>query len=70
MNIQTSLHGFSYLASESGIVKKLIWLMAVLVAVGASMYFTILNITEYIGATTSTSINTTTASLLHIYFPR
>jgi hypothetical protein len=45
-------------------------LMAVLVAVGASIYFTIMNITEYMASTTTTSINTTTASLNDIYFPR
>ena len=66
---QTSLHGFAYLCSEPGIIRKLLWVLVVLTAWAFAMYFLVTAIGEYMQSTTVTSIDTTTASLKDIYFP-
>ncbi len=45
-------------------------MVVVMAATGGALAFTYLNIAEFLSATTATSINTTTASLSEILFPR
>ena len=67
--MQTSLHGFSYMGTEPGILRKLLWVLVVLTAYVFAAYFIQDNIQEYISSTIVTSTNSTTASLQHILFP-
>ena len=69
MSLQTSLLGYSYVASEPGIVKKLLWVLVVFAAYAFATYFIQDNIQEYISSTDVTSTNSTTASLQDIHFP-
>ena len=57
------------MASEPGIIKKLLWVSVVLVAYGFAIFFIQDNIQEYISSTIVTSTNSTTASLQDIHFP-
>ena len=66
---QTSLHGWQYLDSESGCVRKFFWFLIVFASVVASVVFLVLNTMEYMEATTQTTIDSTTASLKEIKFP-
>ncbi len=70
MSRQTSLHGLPYLPSENKVYMKFFWLGVVGVMNGLAFYFTWKNFVEYMNSGTTTSINTTTASLTDIYFPR
>ena len=69
MSLQTSLLGYSYVASEPGIVKKLLWVLVVFAAYAFATYFIQDNIQENISSTDVTSTNSTTASLQDIHFP-
>ena len=50
-------------------MRKGLWVLVVLTVVAASVAFMVMNIQEFIKATTVTSINSTTASLKDIMFP-
>ena len=67
--MQTSIHGWPYLASEAGLIRKGLWLATILVTSGVALYFMRQNIVEYQKSDVVTLLNTTTASLTDIYFP-
>ena len=67
--MQTSIHGWPYLASEAGLIRKGLWLATILVTSGVALYFMRQNIVEYLESDVVTLLNTTTASLSDIYFP-
>ena len=66
---QTTLHGWQYIDSEDGWFRKVLWILVVLTVVAASITFMVMNVNEFLKATTVTSINSTTASLSDIMFP-
>ena len=67
--MQTSIHGWPYLASESGLIRKGLWFATILVTSGWALYFMRENIVEYRNSDVVTLLNTTTASLSEVYFP-
>ena len=66
---RTSLHGWKYLKSESGILPKTIWIVALASSLCLSSYFISLNIDQFLKSDTRTTIESTTASLQDIIFP-
>jgi hypothetical protein len=56
--------------SEAGWCRKLLWLLVLIFSNGVAIYSTVQNVTDFAKATTVTSINSSTASLSDIYFPR
>ena len=66
---QTSIHGWPYLASEGGVIRKGLWFATILATSGVALYFMKQNIDEYRNSDVVTVLNTTTASLSDIYFP-
>jgi hypothetical protein len=66
---QTTLHGWQYLETEPGLWRKIIWALVILISMVASITFMVMNIGEFVNATTVTSIGSTTASLGDITFP-
>ncbi len=66
---QTTLHGLPYLPSEGPLFKKVVWVVVFGCSNILALYFTWRNFAEYISSTTTTSINTTTASLSELLFP-
>ena len=66
---QTSLHGWHYIQSESGIIRKTVWFILILFHYVIATVFIWKNFQEYNSATTMTTIQSTTASLDEITFP-
>ena len=66
---QTSLHGWNYIQSESGIIRKTVWFILILFHYVIATVFIWKNFQEYSSATTITTIQSTTASLDEITFP-
>ena len=66
---QTSLHGWQYLVSEEWYIKKLYWWIVCLASIALSALLFYINIDQYNKSSTTTSINSTTASLMDITFP-
>ena len=65
----TSLHGFKYLDTEEGRVRKLIWVGVIIAVICLSIWVLNENLQQYMDATTRTSIESTTSSLSEIIFP-
>ena len=51
----TSLHGYSYLTSDS-ILSKVVWVIIILIATGGGLYFLAINTRDYMKASTVTNI--------------
>ena len=66
---QTSLHGWQYLSSENGKVKKLLWMLIIAVCYGYAGYSIWNTSKDFKEATTITTIESTTKSLDDISFP-
>ena len=66
---QSSLHGWQYLSSEEGIIKKLIWFMVIIVHYALASYFVWNNCNQFTKAKPITTIESTTSSLDDIDFP-
>ena len=67
----TSLHGWQYIPplSLSNPLKSSFWLLTVLVAFGASTYFTLENFNEYMNSRTITTLDSSTLPLSDVQFP-
>ena len=57
------------MCTEAGIIRKLLWIIVLLMAWAFAMYFLVTAIDEFMLSTTVTNIDTTTASLMDIYYP-
>ena len=66
---QTSLHGWQYLQSEIGIVRKVLWFFLIFGHYIAAAYLIWMNYNEFNRATTITTIESTTAPLKDVRFP-
>ena len=66
---QTSLHGWQYLQSEIGIVRKVLWFFLIFGHYIAAAYLIWMNYEEFNRATTITTIESTTAPLKDVRFP-
>lgn len=66
---QTSLHGWQYLSSENGKVKKLVWMLIIAVCYGYAGHSIWKTSKDFGEATTITTIESTTKPLDDISFP-
>ena len=66
---QTTIHGWQYIDSEPGYLKKITWCLIVLICVGSAGFFMIANIDQYMNSTTVTTIESSTTPLNEIRFP-
>jgi hypothetical protein len=66
---QTTIHGWQYVQSESGLLRKIIWAIFIFILLVALIAFVALEFQEYSNATVVNSIDSTTAPLSHITFP-
>ena len=66
---QTSLHGWQYIQSENGVIRKLVWISLIIGHYVLAGYLIWENYTEYSTSTILTTIHSTTSSLDDIKFP-
>ena len=66
---QTSLHGWSYFANESGGLNKVFWLVVLITACTAACLLFASNYLEFIQSTPATNIESTTMPLKNTPFP-
>ena len=63
------MHGFKYLDSEEGWVRKLIWTAVIIGIVILCILVLYVSLLQYLDSKTRTSIESTTSSLREIIFP-
>ena len=66
---RTSLHGWQYLGPNQSICRNLTWILIICSAFGLGGYFITISTIDFINATTTTTIATSTGPLEDITFP-
>ena len=66
---ETTLHGWNYIVKVDGIIRKMIWMIAMLVCYGFAAFIIFSLSNTYQESTTSTSIKTSTANMSDVPFP-
>ena len=66
---ETTLHGWNYIVKVDGIIRKMIWMIAMLACYGFAAYIILDLSNRYQDSTTSTSLKTSTANMSDVPFP-